>query len=116
MNCVIYFLYWKQNRKDAHEAKQQQEQKPSAVESESKSDSSSENEENASSASEDVPKIHVEFTEAEIIAPETNTVYKVRYATFNIFTAIKLLPNKKIYPSRYSASIVEWQATARSQD
>lgn len=71
-----------QNRggKNAQEAKQQQ-QKHSAVESETKSDSGSENEENASSAStasnENAPKIHVEFTEAEIIAPETNVVYKV---------------------------------------
>lgn len=50
---------------------------PSAVESEGKSDSGSEydaNGSNASPASNDQHKVHVEFTEEEIISPDSNTV------------------------------------------
>lgn len=64
-----------QNKKE--QQKQKSVQQPSAVESDGKSDSGSENDSNASPAAND-GKAHVEFTEEEIIAPETNTVqYKV---------------------------------------
>lgn len=46
---------------------------PSAVESDGKSDSGSEYDATGSNASEQ-QKFHVEFTEEEIIAPDTNTV------------------------------------------
>lgn len=46
-------------------------QQPSAVESDGKSDSGSEIDSNALPSD---GKAHVEFTEEEIIAPETNTV------------------------------------------
>lgn len=64
-----------QNKKE--QQKQKSVQQPSAVESDGKSDSGSENDSNASPTAND-GKVHVEFTEEEIIAPETNTVqYKV---------------------------------------
>lgn len=51
---------------------------PAAVESDQKSDSGSDNDADNNNGA-DSPKLHVEFSEAEIIAPETNTVtFKVR--------------------------------------
>lgn len=71
-----YFVFEKkmQNR-DRKEAKQSKAavQQPSAVESDGKSDSGSEIDANSGANVSD-GKVHVEFTEEEIIAPETNTV------------------------------------------
>lgn len=65
------------DRKDAKESKQAKVQQQSTVESDGKSDSGSEID--ATSPPND-GKNHVEFTEEEIIAPETNTVqFKVNY-------------------------------------
>lgn len=73
-----------QNRDRANAKNPQQKQQHSGVESEAKSASGSEDDENVSSVStasnENQSKTHVEFTEAEIIAPETNTVFKVLHA------------------------------------
>lgn len=72
-----------QNRnKNSQDAKQQKQLvQQSIAESDDKSDSGSDNDGNMSSTStasnELQAKAHVEFTEAEIIAPETNTVFKV---------------------------------------
>lgn len=72
---VILMNIISQNKKE--QQKQKSVQQPSAVESDGKTDSGSENDSNASPAAND-GKNHVEFTEEEIIAPETNTVqYKV---------------------------------------
>ncbi|XP_055315743.1 ribosome-binding protein 1 isoform X2 [Sitodiplosis mosellana] len=63
----------KKNR-DRKDSKQKKDaQQPSAVESDGKSDSGSENDLSASPHSND-GKAHVEFTEEEIIAPDTNTI------------------------------------------
>lgn len=64
------------DRKDTKQSKAAAQQ-PSAVESDGKSDSGSEID--ATNVSDG--KVHVEFTEEEIIAPETNTVqFKVCWA------------------------------------
>lgn len=118
-----------QNRggKNSKDDKQQQQQKHSAVESDTKSESGSEIDENASSAStasnENAPKIHVEFTEAEIIAPESNTVFKVS----SIFTLGRQVALKKkrvrisfdnifvqISLSQKTAPIVKWKTTTHT--
>lgn len=49
-------------------------QQASTAESDQKTDSGSDNETDNNNSVSDSPKLHVEFTEAEIIAPETNTV------------------------------------------
>lgn len=66
------FKLQNRDRKDAKQAKAAAQQ-PSAVESDGKSDSGSEIDANSAANVTD-GKFHVEFTEEEIIAPETNTV------------------------------------------
>lgn len=65
-----FLSLWLQNRdrKDAKQSKAAAQQ-PSAVESDGKSDSGSEIDANVTDG-----KAHVEFTEEEFIAPETNTI------------------------------------------
>lgn len=69
------------DRKDTKQSKAAAQQ-PLAVESDGKSDSGSEIDANAATNVTD-GKIHVEFTEEEFIAPETNTIqFKVKYFQF----------------------------------
>lgn len=67
-----------QNRPDKHEPKHSK-VVHSAVESDTKSDSG-DDDGNASNASSTDAKMHVEFTEADFIAPDTNTIqFKVQF-------------------------------------
>lgn len=64
---------------------------PSSVESDQKSESDSENDAD-NNYSTDHSKLHVEFIEAEISVPETNTgALKVRFNIFSAFSSLKFL-------------------------
>lgn len=108
------------DRKDAKQSKAAAIQQPSAVESDGKSDSGSEIDSNVTDG-----KAHVEFTEEEIIAPETNTVqFKVCILQKKKFQKLcKIFDHQHLYfhsvncqPARQQYRLFERQAHQNHPD